>query len=304
MSGINALGPMTVISMEGKVKSRTELVLRWAWRLSIVVLIGLLLALTWLVAFGKLYTAGSTIGYNLGLAGGLLMLSMLIYSLRKRVRMFAWLGPMESWFMFHMMAGIGGPLLIVFHTTFKIGSMNGRVALYSMLLVAFSGIIGRFLYRHLHRGLYGRQLTLADADKDLKASVENLDSVFSLQPDIERKLRTFYDELFAPLDSFFSRAWRFATMHWRSKQLAKEIRRDTKIALKRLGREKNIPRAELIISHSLAREQVEKYLDAAVRAAQFGAWEKLFSLWHVVHLPFMYLLVITGIVHVIAVHMY
>ena len=295
---------MTVISMEGDVKSGTERVLRWAWRSSIALLIVVLLVLAWLVAFGKLYEPGSTLGYNLGLAGGLLMVSLLIYPLRKRVRFLAWLGRMESWFKFHMMAGIGGPLLVLFHSTFKIGSMNGRVALYAMLLVAFSGVVGRFLYRHLHRGLYGRQLTLADAENDLKASAESLNSIFSLQPDIELRLRAFYEENFAHLDSVILRVWRFVTLHWRSRRLAREIRRDAKLALKRLGREKQIPRSELIISHKLAREQVDRYLDAVVRASQFAGWERLFSLWHVVHIPFIYLLLFSGIIHVIAVHMY
>lgn len=295
---------MTVISMEGEAKSGTESVLRWVWRSSIAILVVMLLVLAWLVAFGKLYEPGSTLGYNLGLTGGLLMVSLLIYPLRKRVRFLAWLGRMETWFKFHMMAGIGGPLLVLFHSTFKIGSMNGRVALYAMLLVAFSGVVGRFLYRHLHRGLYGRQLTLADAENDLKASVASLDSVFALQPDIEQRLRAFYEENFAHLDSVTLRVWRFVTLHWRSRRLSREIRRDSKLALKRLGREKQIPRSELIISHKLAKEQVDRYLDAVVRASQFAGWERLFSLWHVVHIPFLYLLLFSGIVHVIAVHMY
>lgn len=295
---------MTVISMEGEVKSGTERVLRWVWRSSIAMLVAVLLVLAWLVAFGKLYEPGSTLGYNLGLAGGLLMVSLLIYPLRKRVRFLAWLGRMESWFKFHMMAGIGGPLLVLFHSTFKIGSMNGRVALYAMLLVAFSGVVGRFLYRHLHRGLYGRQLTLADAENDLKASVASLNSIFSLRPDIELRLRAFYAENFAHLDSITLRVWRFVTLHWRSRRLSREIRRDAKLALKRLGRERQISRSELIISHKLAREQVDQYLDAVVRASQFAGWERLFSLWHVVHIPFIYLLLFSGIVHVIAVHMY
>jgi hypothetical protein len=30
----------------------------------------------------------------------------------------------------------------------------------------------------------------------------------------------------------------------------------------------------------------------------------MFSLWHVLHVPFVFMLVISGVVHVIAVHMY
>ena len=48
----------------------------------------------------------------------------------------------------------------------------------------------------------------------------------------------------------------------------------------------------------------KRYLDAVVRVAQYSAYERLFALWHLAHLPFVYLLVISAVVHVIAVHAY
>ena len=38
--------------------------------------------------------------------------------------------------------------------------------------------------------------------------------------------------------------------------------------------------------------------------ARFGAVERLFSLWHVAHLPLVVILVLTALFHVLAVHMY
>jgi len=49
---------------------------------------------------------------------------------------------------------------------------------------------------------------------------------------------------------------------------------------------------------------VRKYLNAIIDVARFSAYERLFSLWHVIHVPFIFMLVISGIIHVIAVHMY
>ena len=40
------------------------------------------------------------------------------------------------------------------------------------------------------------------------------------------------------------------------------------------------------------------------RQAQFGAFERIFSLWHVMHIPLVYLLVLSAAYHVLAVHMY
>jgi hypothetical protein len=45
-------------------------------------------------------------------------------------------------------------------------------------------------------------------------------------------------------------------------------------------------------------------MDAVLRVAQVRAYERLFALWHVAHIPFVYLLIISGIVHVVAVHVY
>ena len=159
---------MTVISLEGEAKSPSEKIFRGAWRASIVALVCLIVFLAWLVWSGALYDGKSDFAYYLGLVGGLLMSSLLLYPLRKRIAALERLGKMESWFKFHMIAGICGPLMVLFHSTFKTGSLNGAMALYAMLLVALSGVIGRFIYRHIHRGLYGNQLTLGEVSAELK----------------------------------------------------------------------------------------------------------------------------------------
>lgn len=299
-----ALGPMTVISMDGEAKSSTEKVFRGAWRAAIALLVAILLFLAWLVRNGHLYEAGSDFGYYLGLVGGLLMLSLLLYPIRKRFGAYDRFGKMETWFRFHMIAGITGPLLVLFHSTFRTGSMNGAVALYAMLLVALSGVVGRFLYRRVHRGLYGKRLTLEEASANLKACAENMGSVFALRPDIEPRLQEFQSEALEVEGSWGQRAWKFLTLRWRCRELSRELRRDAKSALRKLGRKKRVQHQQLILNYQLARRQIDKYLDAVLKASQLTVWERLFSYWHIIHIPFLYLLVFSGVVHVVAVHMY
>ena len=43
---------------------------------------------------------------------------------------------------------------------------------------------------------------------------------------------------------------------------------------------------------------------ATRRVADYQAYVSLFSWWHVLHLPLFFLLLIAGIVHVVAVHVY
>jgi hypothetical protein len=40
------------------------------------------------------------------------------------------------------------------------------------------------------------------------------------------------------------------------------------------------------------------------KAAAFGVSERLFSLWHVLHIPLFFVLVVAAIIHVVAVHFY
>jgi len=46
------------------------------------------------------------------------------------------------------------------------------------------------------------------------------------------------------------------------------------------------------------------HLAAVRKAAAFAFYERLFALWHVLHLPLFILLVLTAIIHVVAVHFY
>jgi hypothetical protein len=49
---------------------------------------------------------------------------------------------------------------------------------------------------------------------------------------------------------------------------------------------------------------VQTYLRSTREVAQFHTYERLFSLWHVLHVPLVYMLVLSAIAHVVAVHMY
>jgi hypothetical protein len=290
--------------MEGEAASRGESILRWSWRIALATLALLTLGVAVFVATADPYTPGSDFGYNLGLVGGLMMLSLLLYPLRKRFRMLERLGAMNTWFRYHMFIGIAGPVLVMFHSTFQLNSMNGAIAFFAMLMVMLSGVIGRFIYRHVHRGLYGRKLTMSTAREDIQTSIARLGSIFALEADVEPKLRAFQEYAFAPSTGFFQGAWRFVTLRSKALAVSSEIRAEIRPAMVRQGLDMKLPKRQIILEYKLAKGQINAFLDAVVMAAQLATWERAFSLWHLVHIPFLYLLVISGIVHVIAVHMY
>ena len=52
------------------------------------------------------------------------------------------------------------------------------------------------------------------------------------------------------------------------------------------------------------REKIISYLEAVRDAAQFGTYERMFSWWHIFHIPLVYLMFFSAFYHVYAVHVY
>jgi hypothetical protein len=251
-----------------------------------------------------LYTSKSEIAYWMGVSGGVSMLALLTYPMRKHLRFMRRTGPASRWFAAHMVLGVLGPLLILLHSNFHIGSLNAAVAFYAMVLVALSGIVGRFLYLRLHRNLSGGKLTLEqlrashDADGSETARMR-------FAPRVVERCREF--ERWA-LDSrmlvgagIFRAMVVVPAMRWRTELACRaELRR----RLVAVAHTEGWSRRKLQSRLMAARRLTRAYLGGTQRVAMFSAWERLFSWWHIAHAPFVYILVISAVVHVIAVHAY
>ncbi len=259
----------------------------------------LLAAVAWIVAHGNYYTPRSGLGFNLGVIGGLMMLLTLLgYPLRKHMqRMQRW-GAIKHWFRLHMFFGIIGPTLVVFHTAFQVRSLNAGVALGSMLLVVASGLIGRYLYAQIHFGLYGHRATLQRLQEEFSASSGDARSRLHFAPWVERWLRRFEISATKTQRRFpFSFFW-FLTLGIRRKMLEVRCGQELQLAMA------NGKRREFPGGVPEAMELVATYLKGVQRVGQFTHYERIFSLWHVVHIPLIYILVASSVVHVVAVYMY
>ena len=261
-------------------------------------------ALIWLVARGKYYTPGDDFGYYLGVVGASMMLALLLYPLRKHVSFLSKLGAMSHWFRFHMLLGIGGPTLILLHSKFTIGSLNAGVAMGCMVLVAGSGVVGRFMYRRIHHGLYGRRATLQEMHAQLGTQEGEVRSKFHFAPQVEARLKAFGDQTHAHPDGFLRSTWQFLTISLHARLVHSQCMRDLKKILGNHATQRGWERHKLRRRLAVASTMISTYLEAARHTAQFSAYERLFSLWHILHVPFVFMLVISGVVHVIAVHMY
>jgi hypothetical protein len=88
---------------------------------------------------------GRFLSYWIGWIGFGFIATLLIYSIRKRFQIFHKWGSLQGWLDFHIFCGLVGPILIIFHSNFKIGGLVA-ISFWSMVISALSGIVGRYFY--------------------------------------------------------------------------------------------------------------------------------------------------------------
>lgn len=244
-------------------------------------------------------TAESGIGYWLGIVGSLAMLTLLLYPLRKRLGQARWLGSTPTWFRIHMMLGMIGPALILVHCNFRAGSLNSTVALVAMLLVAGSGIAGRYLYGRIHMGLYGRKARVQEMLADCGFLNEAIGAELPAGAKIVAALEAHAARSMAaslPARLFLQKA--------RSRRLRRKLVRDARRVIAEQSGEHGWSRRDQRRRVAHVRQHLGLYFSAVDKAATFGIYDRLFAAWHIAHLPMFLLLVIAAIVHVVAVHLY
>jgi len=244
------------------------------------------------------------LGYALGIIGSLMMLLLLIYPLRKKLKIMRRLGQVRHWFWLHMMLGILGPTLILFHANFGLGSLNSSVALFSMLAVAASGIIGRYFYTRVHMGLYGRKAQVGEILADAEAFKHAIGADLADIARIEQELGFYEQQALLPYRGLFASLWLALAIPAKTRRsrkcLLEEAGRIVRAQSRRYGWSWSERRRRL----RAARMHLSQYFAAIRKAAQFAFFERLFALWHVFHLPLFFFLVLAAIVHVLAVHLY
>lgn len=244
------------------------------------------------------------LGYLLGIVGSLLLLSLLLYPLRKKFRALAFLGQVRNWFKTHMIIGIVAPITILYHSNFSVGSVNSTAALLSMLLVAASGLVGRFLYGKVHHGLFGRKANLKELLGTVKLSMKDAGPAARFVPTMMQAIAAFDRQVLQPpkgiLDTVLLPLRLNIQTRIAYRQIARIVARDLDLqAAKSAAVAQHRDRLQ-----QLANAYIKEHLRRVRRVAAFVAYDRMFSMWHRIHMPFFLLLIVTAIVHVIAVHAY
>lgn len=233
-----------------------------------------------------------------------MMALLLLYPLRKRIRgMRSW-GALPTWFRWHMAFGILGPSLIIVHSNYETHSMNAWVALMAMLIVAGSGLVGRYLYVRIHRGLHGAKLEAKELLAEVGGPRAALGQMLENAAECEEVLRDYESAALAPSRNLFSAIWRLLMLGHRERRSRRVIETNFETTLRHQAAAQGLSRSQCRSLRREERRRVDNYLRSVRKAAGFAVYERLFALWHVLHLPLIALLVITAIVHIVAVQLY
>jgi hypothetical protein len=173
-----------------------------------------------------------------------------------------------------------------------------------MLVVAISGVAGRFIYLRIHRGLGGERLTFDALRQTLGFTSEDVRSQLHFAPQAEARLRALDKHAGKPGDTWAEHVQRLVVLPWLVRRERRACQRDTDHALAALAQERGWDKATLDTRVRRARRLVGDYTGSVLSVAQLSAYTRLFSLWHVLHVPFVVVMVLCAIAHIVAVHAY
>jgi hypothetical protein len=246
----------------------------------------------------------SGLGYAIGIVGGVLILSQLLYAVRKRVPSLRFMGSVQGWFQTHMILGIVGPICILIHCGFSLGATNSNIALFSMLTVSGSGIFGRYFYSKIHHGLYGRKATLTELQERAQDLRERATKIL-MMPELANLLEEEERRLLAVGD-WGPALMPFAPMliSYRHSSGRSRLRRYVRAAIRVTAARHKAVAKQSDRFERVAFDYVSRRMKVTREVVEFRIYERLFSVWHVLHMPLFLMLIAAGIVHVISVHVY
>ncbi len=222
--------------------------------------------------------------HGLGIIGAtMIIVGVSTYSTRKRVKRLRNIGKLSWWLEFHIFLCLLGPILVVFHTTFKAGGI-AAVSLWCMLSVWASGMIGRFLYVQIPRNLKGTELS----EQEIRGELDAMSRALGSSP-LGMQLIQKIDEGFASIPKPEKLLHTFSLL-----LRLQMIRRQVKHSARDLIRRSHLARDQAKALFALASARTI-LLQKTMLLTQV---ERLFYYWHVIHLPFTVIMFITLAAHV------
>ncbi len=232
---------------------------------------------------------GGKVGHGLGIIGtSMIVIGVISYSSRKRLKMLSTVGNIRDWLNLHIFLCLTGPILVLFHTTFKFSGIAGA-SLWSMISVVLSGITGRYIYIQIPKGLKGNELTAIELEEIRK----------EIQGEIIKEFKELNSNILNAIDEIitFKKPEKESTLNIILSLLIDDLigRRKKFSQLKKLLKGCGLKGKNL--KHLMKLEE-QRYLIIR-RTILLDTLRQIFKYWHVIHLPFTLIMFILLAVHVL-----
>jgi hypothetical protein len=220
---------------------------------------------------------GGSLGIAFGMAGLAMMTAMHAYSARKRIRALRRAGPLARWLDLHILLGVLGPLCVVLHSSLKVGGLVA-ISFWSMVAVAASGVMGRYLYLQIPRTRAGDVLSREEAVQALRTLSKTVGDAYGVDPTLLASIAPAREGLLATLGRVL----------WDDLTGASRRRLRAHVA-------------KLRLPESTARSLRDLLQQKAALDRRVAFWDELhglFHYWHVAHKPFAVVMYLFVVVHV------
>jgi len=242
------------------------------------------------------YSPKSFYALLLGIVGSVMMVvGALFYALRKRIKWLRNTGKMSFWLEAHITLCMIGPLLVVYHTGFMVKSTNAAIAFYAMLIVVASGVIGRYIYRHFQFSLSGERASLKEMIQEVEQLDQEIQKQFARSQSVLDTIHAIFDlrekqKSLGPLRSFFQMM--------RFDRLEKKLRHQVGGFLRPVEAASSIRHTG---NHGSIESILFRRISLEKKISALESTTKLFAYWHKLHVPFIWILAFTLIIHIAAV---
>jgi len=234
----------------------------------------------------RVFKPAGSLGLLFGIVGTAMMFSLLLYSLRKRTRLFGRIFLVKHWLDVHILCGIMGPLFILLHTSFKLGGLVAA-SFWSMMAVASSGLFGRYLYVQIPRNIRGDEIGVRELEEQNEVLSKSLQTDFALTPEL-------VEEMMAALYGAGGKSGEAPTL---LQMITGDIRGQWQLRR---------ARTEIPVRFNIPPESAEALVETALRKATLSRRigrlrkvHKLFHHWHVIHRPFALIMYLIAIIHIV-----
>jgi len=231
----------------------------------------------------RLLNPGGLLGHGYGMVGTALIATNLLYLVRRRFAKHIppQFGSMQAWLNAHVLTGLVGSLLILFHSAFQLRTAVATVTSVSLAIVVATGLIGLYLYLLLPKaGLRPFRGRLAELEPLLPGLTKSLDEFVRRNPVTQ-----------LPADASFLRSI-FTIPRWVAQ--ARMRRR----GLRKAAKADRVLRLVAKADPRLAQDLVAELADLAAAEVDTNAGSAMMRSWRSLHRFLAILMLLSVSVHI------